>query len=39
MIAKVSKANLQTIFEAEVEIETENQKRMADYDRRAESLG
>jgi hypothetical protein len=31
-IAKVSKANLQTIFDADVEIETVNQKRMADYD-------
>ena len=38
-IAKVSKANLQGIFDAGVEIETENQKRMADYDKRPESVG
>ena len=38
-IAKVSKANLQGIFDADVEIETENQKEMADYDKRPESVG
>jgi hypothetical protein len=38
-IAKVNKAKLQTIFDVDVEIETENQKRMADYDKRTESVG
>jgi hypothetical protein len=38
-IAKISKANLQGIFNADVEIETENQKGLADYDKRPESVG
>ncbi len=38
-IAKVSKANLQGIFNADVEIETENQKGISDYDKRPESVG
>ena len=38
-IAKVSKAKLQGIFDADVEIETENQKEMADFDKRPESVG
>ncbi|MFZ0328504.1 MAG: hypothetical protein WBP64_11085 [Nitrososphaeraceae archaeon] len=38
-IAKVSKAKLQDIFDADIEIETENQKRIADYDKRPESVG
>ena len=35
----MSKAKLQGIFDADVEIETENQKEMADYDKRPESVG
>jgi hypothetical protein len=38
-IAKVSKAKLQGIFDADVEIETENQKEMADFDKMPESVG
>ena len=38
-IAKVSKANLHGIFDADVVIITENQKGMADYDKRPESVG
>jgi hypothetical protein len=38
-IAKVSKAKLQGIFDAEVEIETEDQKRMSDYDKDRKAWG
>jgi len=38
-ITKVSKAQLQRIFDADVEVETENQKGLADYDKDRKSVG